>query len=866
MVAPVRWLLVMLLALGLSPAARASGPVENPGATETERWAWDRLIASEWADFGSREGCSPAPDVMDPGDPAWFDPCRTISARFLETILMREPWRGAIPFRGVRLRGARIAGQLDLRAARVEAELVVEQSRFDETLVLRRARFAGSLLLSRTLFVGEVQANLVRVGGAFAIDDGSHVAGGPLELGGAAIADSVLLQGVFAEGIDAPLMTVQSSLMIAPETIVRNRNADFAAATISGQLAVSKAELTAGLSLGNIVVNGSVFMDGATVIRGAPLDMTGARISGRVVLAGTIIENGLSARGMTVGSVIEFTDAVVRGGIDLLAARIDGHLLLVDSQIEGDIHAPGIRVGTEVVITSTRVSDGAVWLRNATIGGDARFFAARLEGGLDLEGAHITRALLIDDNLIGASRLNLIAARIGTNAYLRGSMLEEGVAANLLDVGGTLFVGPRTRLAEGPLMLNDARIGGRLVLDGARIEGAVGLIGSKVGGDVSIVTGWEMEGGMIGGDLALTDAHVEGSVIVEGTIIGGALGMDAATIGRNLHLAERTTIDGWLRLNDAAIGGSLIIGAIEARAGLAASSATFRRRVEIDRARFADAVDFSDARIDGDVLVREATLGELLLPGATIGGALRLGDAFRDPPRWDERSLLDLRGARIGTIEDKPNAWDSARGWPAAIALQGLRYDRLGDGGETVGDAMHARPASWYAAWLARDAAYSRQPYQHLAGVLGAAGDPERAAAVLTEGRKREMHEAFARGEPLRGIGLFLLWITIGFGIGTGYALLLVWAVVLTGLGAIALRSAPGAAGKGVAWRSAASLDQLLPVISLNREFSDFFNTPDPNRIRLRPWQFWYFTGHRIIGYALGAVLIAALAGLTQAE
>jgi hypothetical protein len=63
-------------------------------------------------------------------------------------------------------------------------------------------------------------------------------------------------------------------------------------------------------------------------------------------------------------------------------------------------------------------------------------------------------------------------------------------------------------------------------------------------------------------------------------------------------------------------------------------------------------------------------------------------------------------------------------------------------------------------------------------------------------------------------------------------------------------------------WCLGASLSRLLPVIEINKEFSDFFN--DPERKRLTGFQSAVFSIIGIIGFVLGAVLVAAVSGLTQ--
>jgi hypothetical protein len=68
----------------------------------------------------------------------------------------------------------------------------------------------------------------------------------------------------------------------------------------------------------------------------------------------------------------------------------------------------------------------------------------------------------------------------------------------------------------------------------------------------------------------------------------------------------------------------------------------------------------------------------------------------------------------------------------------------------------------------------------------------------------------------------------------------------------------------GFIWCVGASLSPLLPVIVINKEFTDFFD--DPERERLMGWQSFIFSVIGIVGFMLGAILIAAVSGLTQSS
>lgn len=86
----------------------------------------------------------------------------------------------------------------------------------------------------------------------------------------------------------------------------------------------------------------------------------------------------------------------------------------------------------------------------------------------------------------------------------------------------------------------------------------------------------------------------------------------------------------------------------------------------------------------------------------------------------------------------------------------------------------------------------------------------------------------------------------------------------LTALGAAVLSFPPAAEAHGLSWRVLVSFDQLLPIVELNKEFTEFFN--DPKRERLARGQLAYFSVHALLGFLLGSFVVAALAGLTQAR
>jgi hypothetical protein len=157
------------------------------------------------------------------------------------------------------------------------------------------------------------------------------------------------------------------------------------------------------------------------------------------------------------------------------------------------------------------------------------------------------------------------------------------------------------------------------------------------------------------------------------------------------------------------------------------------------------------------------------------------------------------------------------------------------------------------------------QPYIELSTVLTAAGRRDIAEAIELAGRDRERRDD-------QGSRFHKVWVTVlsyinGYGIGN-YAFRVLYSVFFaTAFGAVVLFFSPNARQHSLLWRTGASLHRLLPIISLSKEFEQFFDNPPPGfdeKPNLSRFQVGYFALHAMIGWALGLILLAAMSGITQ--
>jgi hypothetical protein len=371
-----------------------------------------------------------------------------------------------------------------------------------------------------------------------------------------------------------------------------------------------------------------------------------------------------------------------------------------------------------------------------------------------------------------------------------------------------------------------------------------------------------MSGGTFKGAVDLNSVKVgESAFLRNGANFKAEVDLVSASIGASLDMIG-STFEGKVDLNSVKVGGSAFLR----------DGATFKE-VDLIGADIGSDLDFSDASVTGRVD----------MTGCQVKDEFRLGSFRHQPARWGQAASLVLRNAHVGALQDR---WhnSSVNSWPTALELEGFTFDRLGGLFGTGKEAgMMARPSKCYVEWLAKDLGSSAQPYEHLASLFRRAGDPGKANDLLYAARERRRRAALSkvgtrghRREVLEGVGLWFLRSTIGYGLGNRYFRVLRWVFGLSLLGMFVLIAFGTQSPALWSWLSLffASLDQLLPIITLNKAYDVLiFGDPSaqPPIGPQPPWVLpqpagvqYYFYAHMIVGWVLGSFVVAGLAGLTQ--
>ena len=358
-----------------------------PKWTEPEKWAWTQICEGKEANFNER-----LKEKLDPRNPAhageWSDE-RKLSSIFLETILLHEPFRSAIPRRGVRIIGAYFPNFINLIDASIEQLLLLYKSRFKSQVDMNRLRTPTSISLEGSKFDGDLNMDSISVGDSLLMREAEF---GKVVLRGAKIGGQLSMSGATFKGkLNMNAVSVGSSLFMGNAEFGK---VDLTGAKIGGQLSMSGATFKGKLNMDSISVGRNLLIreeeSDEGVLRGAELGevvLRGAKIGDQLNIEGATFKGKLNMSTISVGSDLFMRNEAEFDEVDLIGAKIGGQLSMVETTFKGKLDMYNASVGSSLLMRNTEF-DKPAYLIFLSVGSNLDVRGATLRR-LDLTGSRV---------------------------------------------------------------------------------------------------------------------------------------------------------------------------------------------------------------------------------------------------------------------------------------------------------------------------------------------------------------------------------------------------------------------------------------------------------------------------------------------
>lgn len=708
---------------------------------DTERRLIEAIAKGEWADYSSED-----PALNDSADGATWGEDRTVRAHVIVAICAQLEPSLTVHAKGIRIRGAKITGQLDFQNLNLLFKLSLINCWVETEILLQDAQ-TRTIVLSGSRVCGIVANRISTIGGLYF--DKGFICSGSIQLIDAQVTASIVADGAVFDrphwlAFDGARLRLGGSLFLRNGFHCRGeiRLVD---AEIGGSLVFENARLVnpSGMTLNasRVSTKKNVFLRSNFSSVGEIM-LVNAQVGGSFLCQKATLENiyriVLRADGMSVKGTMHLSDGfTAKGGVRLPFSNIGGTLECHNATFEN--------IGRECLTANEITTGGSVFLRpNLETSGRVVFEGASIGGSLVCSNA----------TLMSPRSVAFDATRVSVRHYLSfgPNFSAEGLVRLVgAEVGGSLEINKVDITNQGDIALK----AGHLVT-----KGNITLFGRFIG-EVHLQR-VKTEGSLYANNSEF-DGHRKVSIDADGLVTAGDVAMQ--------HI--RTS--GELRLRNADIGGDLslscaaLIGGVSGRA-VRASGLKAKGSVYFDNGfrTVEGGVGLSRARIGGkldcnNVILSSEDGNAFNAPGMEVQGTF-IWQKFLARPQ----GVVNLAGTRVGQLNDDIQSWPEQN----HLIIDGFKYNTFDT---PIVDTRKRLE------WLRLQKGFGPYAYEQAAQVLRSMGR-EREARKIAKAKQDDLR----RLGTLNPFGWLWNWL-LGFTIGHGYqvwrALLISIVVITIGIG-----------------------------------------------------------------------------------
>ncbi|WP_091362281.1 beta strand repeat-containing protein, partial [Amphritea atlantica] len=402
--------------------------------------------------------------------------------------------------------------------------------------------------------------------------------------------------GAFAASVDASVMSIGGNALIegaltADSLTVggsSNLGADIqttgaqrygGAVTLGDEITLTGSSITANGVAGshNLTLNGDTNLQGAVDVNN--LSVNGSAAFGSTLIADIISITGNTAASDTVtaGSLVVGGDAILAADITTTGSQSYAGVVTLDNDLtlSGTTITAGGMTGTrDLTIDGDAAMQGAVFVHDLLVSGDADFGATVDAGAINIDGNTSISDAVSAETLIVSGTSDLAAAitTTGTQVYngaiaLSDTVILKGTTITASDISG----------AQDLTITGDANLKGAVSVNDLSVTGNTAFLSTVNARDINI-----------GGNSVIGDTVSAESLVIQGTTdlggdittVAGQVFGGAVTLSNDSNLSATTidfnsTVDGNHRLVlDAVVNLSGDMGADEALSEVVFNRAT----------------------------------------------------------------------------------------------------------------------------------------------------------------------------------------------------------------------------------------------------------------------------------------------------